>query len=679
MLQDKSDITINSDETENQLSFSNNEIYILNKRSYFVINTIVGITIYIFTFFLWNFFKRNTILLEDQYVELAFYYILSLLIASILSNKAFLTRKHEYLQSLRKIYISIFLALGLLSLILLETDTSTVSRYVIIGSVISGSIIESIYFYVLSENKSIKKIIDRNPISFAYMIPDLIILTITNYFLIIQKIGFETLNEKHILTLLLIYISWNYSALFTHRFNPIKHSSNNWSATGLQLKFYLLIISSTALFVFSLNIRPQYWPFFLESILVYSLISFIAFLFMYVRKLPYPTDEVTNVFLKAFELGKPAIAPHKSHHKGKYNFLGIEPRESVVKQKMQLQYFRNFQEVFHFLERELELQSFDVRKTLVFRSSDFYNVEVISESSIELFVNFHEINDLKRINDYFRLVNEKMVKHGIYAGCLIPIKNRHKIFQKKYPFLIASTFYFLDFVWRRIFPKIPGLRKFYFSLTKGKDRALSLAEGLGRLVYCGFEIIDLTEINEYVYFVAKKVKEPSTDKNPSYSPIFKMKRIGKDGKQIYVYKLRTMHPYSEYLQEFVYDKNNLSEGGKFKDDFRVSSWGRILRKLWIDELPMLINLLRGEIKLVGVRPVSSHYLTLYSKEFQALRKKYKPGLIPPFYADMPKTIKDIEASEKKYFDMFDQSPIITDIKYFFKITTNILFHRKTSA
>ncbi|NTW32604.1 MAG: sugar transferase, partial [Bacteroidetes bacterium] len=167
--------------------------------------------------------------------------------------------------------------------------------------------------------------------------------------------------------------------------------------------------------------------------------------------------------------------------------------------------------------------------------------------------------------------------------------------------------------------------------------------------------------------------------NPSYSPIFKMKRIGQNGNQIYVYKLRTMHPYSEYLQEFVYDKNSLSEGGKFKDDFRISSWGRILRKLWIDELPMLINLVRGEIKLVGVRPVSSHYLTLYSEEFRAKRKKYKPGLIPPFYADMPKTIEEIEASEKKYFDLFDQSPITTDIKYFFKIISNILFHRKTSA
>lgn len=158
-----------------------------------------------------------------------------------------------------------------------------------------------------------------------------------------------------------------------------------------------------------------------------------------------------------------------------------------------------------------------------------------------------------------------------------------------------------------------------------------------------------------------------------------MRRIGKDGKQIFVYKIRTMHPYSEYLQELVYDKNKLSEGGKFNYDFRISSWGKVLRKLWIDELPILINYFRGDIKLVGVRLVNNHYLSLYSNEFRKRRIKYKPGLIPPFYADMPKTIEEIEQSEKKYFDLFDDSPFVTDVKYFFKIFFNILFHRRRSA
>lgn len=49
---------------------------------------------------------------------------------------------------------------------------------------------------------------------------------------------------------------------------------------------------------------------------------------------------------------------------------------------------------------------------------------------------------------------------------------------------------------------------------------------------------------------------------------------------IKVYKLRTMHPYLEYLQQYVFDRNGLEKGGKLKDDFRMTHWGRIFRICW---------------------------------------------------------------------------------------------------
>jgi lipopolysaccharide/colanic/teichoic acid biosynthesis glycosyltransferase len=139
-----------------------------------------------------------------------------------------------------------------------------------------------------------------------------------------------------------------------------------------------------------------------------------------------------------------------------------------------------------------------------------------------------------------------------------------------------------------------------------------------------------------------------------------------------------MHAYSEYLQAYVFQLNNLQEGGKFSNDFRVTTLGRIFRKLWIDELPMLINLLRGDLKVVGVRPLSQHYFNLYSRELQEKRIKYKPGLVPPFYADLPKTLQEIMDSEMKYLEQYEQHPIITDIKYFFKAFYNIIFKRARS-
>jgi len=649
------------------------------KRSYFLKNTAISLLIYTLTFFVWYYFKRNTILLDPEYLSLFAYYLISLFFSSIIANKAFLTREHEYSQSLRKIYISIILSLGVLSFFLLQINAENLSRYVILGSMLTGAAAESVYFYFVSYNKGIKNIIDRNPVAWKYTIPDFILLTLSIYFFIINKIGIQKINERHLIVLILIYLSWFFAALFTHKFNPLKQSSNNWSAAGLQIKFYLLILSIITLAVFTINIRDEYWAYFIQAVSVYSGVSLIMFLFLYVRNLPYPTDEITNVFLKTFELGNPAISSNRNSYAGKYRLLNSQAFESVIKQKLQLQYFKEFPEVFDFLEREIELKSFDANKTLVIRSADRYNVDVLADSSMEMIINLHELNDLRRINDYLRLVSSKLVKNGVYLGCVIPIKNHYKNFQKKYPFLIANIFYLIDFIWKRVFPKLPVLRKVYFFLSKDKNRAISLAETLGRLVYCGFEILSLTEINSFVFFAVRKVKEPSTDRNPSYSLVFKMRRIGKDGKQIFVYKIRTMHPYSEYLQEFVYNQNNLSEGGKFKNDFRISSWGKFLRKFWIDELPMFVNLFKREMKLVGVRPVSPHYLSLYSPEFQQRRKKYKPGLVPPFYADLPTTIEEIETSEKRYLDLFDKNPIKTDIIYFIKIAVNIVFKRKRSS
>jgi lipopolysaccharide/colanic/teichoic acid biosynthesis glycosyltransferase len=296
-----------------------------------------------------------------------------------------------------------------------------------------------------------------------------------------------------------------------------------------------------------------------------------------------------------------------------------------------------------------------------------------------MIINLHELNDTRKINEYLRTVNNKLLKGGVFVSALIPNRNRHARFFSKYQPLLADILYFIDFIWKRVMPKLPLLRKFYFLVEKGKDRAISLAEGLGRLVYSGFEIIDLQEIDSLIYFAVVKVREATSVKDPAYSPIFKMKRIGENGKTIFVYKFRTMHPYSEYIQDFVYNQNSLEEGGKFKDDFRIPAWGKFFRKYWIDELPMLFNWVKGDLKLVGVRPISNHYLSLYSKEHQEIRKKFKPGLVPPFYADMPKTIEEIERSERVYLEAYEKNPIKTDVSYFFKVVKNILFRRKRSG
>jgi lipopolysaccharide/colanic/teichoic acid biosynthesis glycosyltransferase len=93
---------------------------------------------------------------------------------------------------------------------------------------------------------------------------------------------------------------------------------------------------------------------------------------------------------------------------------------------------------------------------------------------------------------------------------------------------------------------------------------------------------------------------------------------------------------------------------------------------------MLINLLKGQMKIFGVRPLSRQYFELYKQEVRDRRTKYKSGLIPPFYADMPDDLESIQASEMKYLDSFDVHPFRTDFRYFCKSWWNILFRHARS-
>jgi len=149
---------------------------------------------------------------------------------------------------------------------------------------------------------------------------------------------------------------------------------------------------------------------------------------------------------------------------------------------------------------------------------------------------------------------------------------------------------------------------------------------------------------------------------------------------ITVYKFRTMYSYSEYLQEYVYQHRRLDKSGKFYRDYRVNTVGALLRKTWLDELPMLVNMLKGEMKLVGVRPLSQQFFSLYTSEIQELRIKTKPGLLPPLYyeKEQPETLEGIQESERRYLESYLKHPFRTDWRYFWGIMFNILFHHKHS-
>ena len=94
--------------------------------------------------------------------------------------------------------------------------------------------------------------------------------------------------------------------------------------------------------------------------------------------------------------------------------------------------------------------------------------------------------------------------------------------------------------------------------------------------------------------------------------IFCQQRPGWHGKQFHIYKFRTMTMKSK-------------DGQLLPDEFRLTRVGKILRSLSLDELPQLYNVLRGDLSLVGPRPLLMEYLPLYS-ERQMRRHDVRPGI-----------------------------------------------------
>jgi len=102
--------------------------------------------------------------------------------------------------------------------------------------------------------------------------------------------------------------------------------------------------------------------------------------------------------------------------------------------------------------------------------------------------------------------------------------------------------------------------------------------------------------------------------DPSGPVLFKQKRIGKDSKEFRVFKLRSM-------KVKTHDKS----GKELTDHERMLRFGELFRKLSIDELPQLINILKGEMSFVGPRPLPVIYAAYYNEE-ENRRHEIKPGI-----------------------------------------------------
>ena len=329
----------------------------------------------------------------------------------------------------------------------------------------------------------------------------------------------------------------------------------------------------------------------------------------------------------------------------------------------------------------LEKAHLDSRQTKAVCDRNRFAFLQIPDYQYQTIVDLTLLNDAKGINRRFCIINQKLPDEGRYVCCYRPQEYIKQKILKKYPRGLNWIIYCL-YVWdKRVVPRLLLTSRLYYDLTKGRKRMLSKTEVLGRLYYCGFEVDEIVPMGHIEYVFAHRKSQPYPQEQIKvYGPLIKLPRVCENKEIKYFYKFRTMHPYAEYIQKYVFDaRGGMDIADKSNDDWRITTWGKFMRKYWLDELPMVLNWFKRDVKLVGVRPISRTMFETYPEWLQDKRTKAKPGLIPPFYIDHPNTFEELFASEDKYLTEYLAHPVRTDIKYFFLTMKSILTRKTHSA
>lgn len=629
------------------------------------------------SFFISNFVKRGTLDLPTGYANLLFLYYICWAVTFVIGKKSSSASFATYGQGVFVLFKSSLYMTYCVTFLVVVIGLSGYSRGHIFSTCIllfvSESLVWSGYNKLFNrrttDRPSFQNIFAsvrlNKEVSYFLVVSDFLILIFCFFLNNYLKRGSLNLLPEYGKLLVILIGLWFISSLATSKFAE-KANKNSYFFIWQWMKAGLLMLAMASVLVFGFRLF-HYSRFQVFGTIVLMMLMELIFLRFHFRPKSNENDdsdiESADKVRAMLQQEDFPLAVDIATVRQKL----MEPARNKIQKRLHT--YRP--ELFTFIDEHVALDDMLNMETSVERCCQLFDVNA-DRPLARFFLNLCKMNDIRWLNKHFLQIHQMLMPGGYYVAYAHTIRTHYEWVYSKFPRYIAHGVYAVDFLFRRVMPKLPGLQKIYFGITKGKNRVISRAEFLGRLCFCGFEIVAEKEIDKRLYVIAKKAKTASLDTSPTYGPIVELKRSGYNSEVVYTYKFRTMHPYSEYLQKYVFDMQGLQEGGKIEDDFRLTTWGKVMRKLWIDELPMLYNWLRGDFQLVGVRPLSFHYLSLYDAELQELRKKVRPGLVPPFYADLPVTFEEICDSERRYIKSFLEKPIRTQWVYFWKSFNNIV-------
>ena len=156
--------------------------------------------------------------------------------------------------------------------------------------------------------------------------------------------------------------------------------------------------------------------------------------------------------------------------------------------------------------------------------------------------------------------------------------------------------------------------------------------------------------------------------------IFSQQRGGKHGKPFTMYKFRSMTTDAEMRRAELETRNEMS-GPVFKvqDDPRITPFGRWIRRTSVDELPQLINVLLGDMSLVGPRPLPLYEVANFENHAQRRRLSVKPGLTCLWQISGRNNVQNFDQWVQLDLDYIDNWSVWLDIKILFKTIPAVLF------
>jgi lipopolysaccharide/colanic/teichoic acid biosynthesis glycosyltransferase len=448
--------------------------------------------------------------------------------------------------------------------------------------------------------------------------------------------------------LITITLSWLLTVWLTHPHNPKRYQKRlkYIIAPYIRMVFIFVAIGVTmGLFFLELPIFELIYVFSISSL------SFLSFMLLFLT-----------------------ITANDGAEKKSFNNISRYQQEDLkfppsdLPSKQSISALKNFpvqlqqllDEVYHRYSSYFKINNSTVQdETMVLSDS-----RSIIRNELSLLIVEKRLNDFSTLNKQLLNFHSSLKNGGLLVVSYHRIEDTDRMLREKFPSPFYQIIYPFHWIFFKVCSKIQGLYQLQEVLSRGKNKVFSWVEVSGRLAYAGFDTEAEFKVDGKQWIIARKVKTPSENPNPSYFIFIQLNRVTLFGNIIRINKLRSMYPYSEFLQKKIYEQNSLNNTGKFKDDPRITTQGRVFRKYWLDELPQFIDWLRGDIKLVGIRAMSQHFFSLYNEEYKELYYNVKPGIISPIFDEKTADFEEIQRVEYEYLKSYVQHPLKTDWKYF---------------